>query len=234
MRKNKMFLCGITLACTLISGACLSGEYKGLGESLTLSGQAYTRDINSLNFSVNYVEYMGNLDVSDGDIGGAGEIKNGKLSYSVKKPELFPIADGFAMLKRMYDGIKFSPEDAQAALLNLTVTGSSVYSLLSGETLKVTVPSLAYETVYYVYIDRDVVITAEANSFASTDFYIPISITTQKINLKLKKGWNALHGKTEAKLILFPSLQASGNLELSVGNPSSLKWTLGSPQNLPF
>jgi hypothetical protein len=233
-----MFLCGIALVFALVLESCsapASDEYKGLGESLNLSGQAYTRDFSSANYSINYAEYANSLNVSDGGIGGTGKIENGKLSYSIKKPKLSPVAGSLTMLQGMYADLKFSPEDAQAALLNLTVTGGG-YSLLSRETISVTIPSLVYETVYYVYVDKDTVVTAEAGSFISTDFIIPISITTQKINIKLKKGWNALHGKTEAGLKLTLSLEPefAGDLKISVDNPSDFKWTLGSPQDLPF
>jgi hypothetical protein len=234
MRKEKIIFCGIAFAFALILESCPASapdEFKSLGESLSLSGQMYVRDIDA-SHSIAYNEYKSDLEVSDSGIGGAGEIKKGKLQYSsIEKPKLSPVADSLAMLEEVYKGITFSPEDTQAALLNLTIPGSAEYSFLFRETIKVNLPSFTYETVYYVYVDRDAVVTAEAGSFTPTDFFVPMSLTSQKINLKLKKGWNALHSTITAGFGLF---LLTGDLKMSIGNPPSFKWTLGSLQDVPF
>lgn len=237
-----MFLPGITAVFALVLASCPSGTdsgvYKGLGEKLNISGRVYTRNIDTENFSVNYIEYKNNLAVSDGGIGGEGKIEKGQLSYSIEEPVLFQVDEGLAILKRMYTSVEFSPEDARAAAVNLTVTGDTDYILLSREKITVNLNqlSLGFDFVYYLYVDRDVIVTADGDSFRFENFEIPINITVSEISLNLKKGWNALYGKIsgELKYTLLSGAEASGNLTMSVSNPSSLKWTLSSVQELLF
>lgn len=235
-----MFLPGIAAAFALILIACPAGtgggEYNGLGKKLNISGRVYTRDIDTINYGVNYAEYKDNLSVSDGGIGGTGKIEKGRLSYSIGEPALIEVDEGLAMLQKMYDGVKFNPADARASVVNLTITDNPDYILLSREKIDIKQLSLDCEFVSFAYVDRDVTVTADGDSFRFDGFDIPMEITTEIINLKLKKGWNAVCGRItgEPKFSLVTGVELSGNLSISVGDPSSLKWTLSSSQELLF
>lgn len=242
--QDKLFTLGTALAFALILAACPAGpapeKYKGLGEKLNLSGKVYER--NRTLVSIDYTGYNGDLAISDGGIGGTGKIENGWLSYSItEQPALSPAANGLEMLEEIYTNIGFSPNDAQAAVLNLQITDHPDYSLLSREIIEIEYASpvrLNGEFVYYVYVDRDVTVTADSGDFSFDGFGFPIDITAKSINFTLKKGWNPLRGKIEGELQLigFPPAVggATAALSMSAGNPSSLKWTASSTQFLQF
>jgi hypothetical protein len=89
-----------------------------------------------------------------------------------------------------------------------------------------------YEHVTYMYVDRDVTITAKGKSEQRTDYYgKPYTFTSNNFSLALKAGWNAIYDKT----VTFATFSAGqpNNLTngtvthtFSLGNPASLKWVL--------
>jgi len=206
-------------------------------------------------------KFKGNLDVSDGDLGGTGEILGGKLNYIIDvEPPLSPINEGGSLddLKGMYEDLRFSPEDAKVAAVALEITDSKDYSGLLKTLLVINVDNilkptkykLTSKTVNYVYVNKNLKITADKKTFDNKDFNndfdlsipIPISLTSEKINLSLKKGWNALCSEIQVDIPreLLPviynpellstldltALKLTGSLKMSVGDPGDLKWTL--------
>jgi hypothetical protein len=246
------------------------------GSNLSLSGDLHTREINFdfenidvmslLNLLANpsdlitYPEADKNLDlgISDGSIGGSGKVKNGKFSYSVGKPSasaLQPIeANDIPEISAIYKNVTITPQDANAAFLYLS-TNSPDYPLLTREN---TVPEselssmsfkITAETTSYVYVDKNITITAEGSTYTDTitnlpianNMDIPVKLTTHDINLSLKPGWNAIHSifaVTIKTLTIIPSFtfEADGDVSFSVGIPSSHKWVLNSYNNdfIPF
>jgi hypothetical protein len=264
-QRAKIYFCGI-LAFILVLGACPTDTAPDRSK-LNLSGQVYIQEIDLEKFppAFDSSEYKNSLSISDGGLGGTGQITEGKLSYSIGIPEqLQPISEGLDYLKSMYSSLEFSSDDVNAAVVALEVTNSEEYGgLLKGLvdlkldrnlTKPPPIITLTIETVNYVYVDNNLNITADKKTFDNNDLGFldldfPISMTTEKINLGLKKGWNSLYSKITVQvkipmelLPLLPSLinspnpdlsgldlsalEPTGNLKMSVGDPADLKWTL--------
>ena len=202
---------------------------------------------------ISYNGINGDMVISDGGMGGAGEIKNGKLSYSIKRPaeeKLVSATDqigaltqrlgllsaaGLPNISGIYSDVKVSPANTRAALLNLEIKNSDVYSLIDREFIQNTLSSfmppvltITVEGVSYVYVDRKATITA-----TGTPLTVPINLTLPNIKLNLKKGWNALGVKVTITAEMSPSLNISGKVDYSCRQPSkvpaSLKWVANPP-----
>jgi len=224
---------------------------------LRLSGQVYIQNTEplALLFNSKNEEYKKDLKISDGGLGGTGQIKNGKLNYSIDVvPPLSPINEGEGLdyLKGMYPSLIFNPEDVKVTAVVL-LTDSDEYSGLlkyllevNFDLLKLTI-KITIKTVNYMYVDKDLNITADEFSYDYTnpELPFPITLTSEKINLSLKQGWNTLYSEITAKSnippeLLMPSapsdpdspgpdlsvLRPTGNLKMSVGDPGNLNWTL--------
>jgi len=260
-QKTKTFFYGILAVFTfsLVLGACPSdsGTPPPDRSKLKLSGQVYIQSTDySTILSKPNEKYTKDLDIYDGGLGGTGEIKKGMLAYSIDVvPPLSPINEGGSLdyLKNMYESLKFSPEDASVAAVALEITGSEEYGgvlkgLLGLDMSQLPI-KLTIKTLNYVYVDKDLKITADKKTFNYNDFDfsngfdfpISLSLTSEKINLPLKKGWNSLYSEitvdlTRELIALIMSqnlsildlmdLQLIGNLKMSVGDPGKLNWTL--------
>jgi len=245
IQKTRNF-CGLlaVLVFTLVLGACFNKSAKSDASALRLSDQVHhidSTDLSSLLSSPN--PFMDNLHISDGGLGGDGKITNGQLSYIIKAPRLSPINEGLGFLAGKYSNIRFSPEDANAAALALG-TNSEKYSGLFKNLLSLNafskIPTIIVETVNYVYVDKDVKITAGSNNSTYNDLGFPVSLTTENINLSLKKGWNPLYSRIIAEMDIplgsilsqdfwnldLTDLESTGTLSMSVLDPPTLKWTL--------
>jgi len=254
------------LAFALILGACPADSgTPSEHPTLKLSGQVYIQDIN---FSLEALRsnsissistYNDSLKISDGGMGGKGEINNGQLSYTIIGVPS-PINEGGDLdyLKEMYSSLTFSSEDVNVAAVALKITDSDEYNgLLKGlldinsdiKYLQLTVNiTINTKTVTYVYVDKDLNITADADTFEYNGFDFPISLTTEKIDLSLKNGWNSLCSEITAQmnvpLALLPaltspnpdlsSLKPTGKLKMSVSDPAEFNWTLVSSQSSVF
>jgi len=265
-QKAKIFFYGIlaVFAFSLILGACPADSAAPLPDrsKLKLSGQVYIQNTApaALFFNLKNEEYKKDLKISDGGLGGTGEIKNGKLNYSINVvPPLSPINEGGGLdsLKGMYPSLQFSPENVNAAAVVL-LTDSAEYSGLlkylleiNFDPLKLTI-IITIKTVNHMYVDKDLNITADvfSHDYTNPELPFPIALTSEKINMNLKKGWNSLYSEITAQsniplelIPLIPSLLAgssdldlsdldlsalkpTGNLKMSVGDPGNLNWTL--------
>jgi len=277
IQKTKIFYGSLAVLAfiALVLGACPDKSADSVEpvydpSLLKLSGQVYNYDQNNYLSSLlrGPKEFKGKLSIYDGGLGGLGLIKNGLLNYYIKKPPLSPINEdgGLDYLKGMYPSLEFSSEDVKAAVVALEISNSSEYSGLLKSLIGPTPPKPAInlltnkvsitiniETVNYVYVDKNLNIKADAGSTDvgsfGFDFGFPITLTADKINLNLKKGWNSLYSKITAKVTMplemlsalmaiisspnpdlstldLKALETSGNLKMSVADPETLKWTL--------
>jgi hypothetical protein len=263
-------------ACPADSGTSSKSPVDPHAPKLSLSGQVYTQDIDLENINyialltannlVNINKFNNSLNIYDGGMGGKGEIKDGQLNYSiVGVPPLTPINESGSLdsLKEMYPNLEFNSEDVNAAVVALEITGSNEYSgLLKGLLTVNIIPIIPpfpptdisiiinIKTVNYVYVDKDLDITADAfnDEYTNPALPFPISLTTEKINLNLKKGWNSLYSEITAQsniplelifIIMDQSsqypdlsdldlsgLRPKGNLKMFVDDPGNLNWTL--------
>lgn len=284
-QRAKTFFYGTlaVLAFSLVLGACPADSGTSANNPpvprLSLSGQVCTQDISLENISLETLmhnlisinNYNDSLNISDGGLGGTGQIKDGQLTYTIiGVPPLSPIGEGLNYLKEMYSSLTFSSEDVQAAVVALEITDSEDYSglfkglltlnsspvfSLSGISISIVIN---IKMVNYVYVDKDLNITADEGNFNYTDFVFPISLTTDKIDLSLGKGWNSLCSEITAQVNVPPelipilmnlfmnpdtldpdllnpdllsTLRPTGNLKMSDGDPGNLNWTLVSSQS---
>jgi hypothetical protein len=184
------------------------------------------------------------LTISDNGLGGSGEIKDGRFGYSIEELDedyLIPINEVLSTLLSVDElpaevdlsSIQISSTTAQAAFLTLLIAGDSEYLSMNREKIRFDLPSFqtSAETVSYLYVDENVTITAPSFPYSDTIQGIPVSLTTT-INLSLQEGWNAIHNKLTVTLDITRmeplEFGASGNLDIKVGNPSSLYWVLNS------
>ena len=225
---------------------------KGLGENLNLSGQVYTQtfmtEIDPFANIITYNEYQGNLALSD-ELGGTGNIAQGLFNYASGKPNnLQPVQDGLSLLTDMYNDVKFSSNNVNAAVIQFTSADNSGnnYMLLNEKTGDVSLLSLIMggsiiiENLQYVYVDNDITINAKGRDF-DYDIVIKMDLKTSDISLNLKKGWNPLFSVITANIDLsnidflnidpedfdISDIKIGGNLEMSVPlELPSLNWTL--------
>ena len=268
--KNKLNYFGLlALIIAVVLAACSDGSDSENRGILTLSGQVNKRKIQGI--SVSYSKINKSMDVSDGGMGGSGKIKNGKLSYSIKKPadamldsaaeqigrltqlsggELTPLLGllsgiDLSDISGIYTKVNVSPDDTQAALLNLEIRNNVEYGFIDRERIEFSSLKITINGVSYVYVDKKSTITATGNSITvPIDFVspltgapvtIPIDLTFSDIKLNLEKGWNALgiNGTVTVGLT-----GGQGKIGLSCQDPSkvssSLKWVANPPGIVPL
>jgi hypothetical protein len=233
-----------------------------LGDTLKLSGQMHTRNFdpaeldsdtfdNPLVLAMVFMKFFTYteagkdmaLQVFDGGMGGSGKIQNGQLSYSIGKPAdqyLQPVDELFSSIGLLpvdipLPNIEINAKDAQAALLLLLIADNPDYSLITREKAAFDIFNfrLVMETVSYVYVDKNVTITAEEFTYTDNDIMdFPVGLTVKNINLELRKGWNAVKSDFTATFkplsLDFSKFEINGDLSISSDNPSSLYWVLSS------
>jgi len=275
-KKTSFYLISAVLTFALVLGACPNDTSTKPKDTsvLKLSGQVYilNTDLENIDYAAlmtgkNIAKtdiYKENLDIDDGGLGGSGKITKGKLSYTIGVPlDLSPINEDGSLdyLKERYSSLKFSSEDVNAAVVVLETPDSEEYSGLFKGLLGINLEStgllqmtlkITIKMVNYIYVDSDLKITADADSFEyeNDELGFPIVLTSEKINLNLKKGWNALYEEITAQSDIPPelipilmglvqdsqnplpqgpdlsALRPTGNLKMSVGDPDKLNWTL--------
>ena len=286
--KNKLHYFGLlALIIVMVLAACPVDPASEKGtETLTISGQVNERkpnealmglldledtenlDIFSLmgvlsDELISYIPINGNMTVSDGGMGGTGQIENGRLSYSIQKPadEAFVsvteyigvltqmlgeyLSDeilaelGIPALSELYaniKNIKISPADTRAAPLILLINNDA-YSFIDRELIKNTFSignlTITVEGVGYVYVDKKATITAKGASITELP-ELPVNLTLPNISLNLKKGWNALGVKVTVTAKMIPSLSISGKVEYSCRQPSKVSDSLKWVANPPI
>nr|AGS52342.1 hypothetical protein [uncultured bacterium contig00063] len=246
-----------TLAIALVLAACPNGTDSGSGGTLKLSGQVYERGVDTENLGlyllvgeesiIKYDNYSGSdASVFDENSGGSGSIKDGRLDFSIGKPDdalLSPVAElndllldeiGIAGKDGIYAEIDVNHKGANFTALSLVASGDPEYAPLTRENLAIFITNREFaslfpilpsamslnivtDTVSYMYVDSDVTITAKgaASTYSIEEIEelaeisinellaeTPVNVTAEDINLvthnidlKLKKGWNAVRGK---------------------------------------
>jgi len=179
----------LVLAIALILAGCDNGttpdesppgegqlESGYFGDTLIISGQVYNE---------NGTLYKGNHASVTSGVGGSGIIENGILTFSIGTPSpLKSIALEFSAGSEWgycFNGITFSQNSAQvASLVQLYFDGSSDIQRKNMDT---------GENVDYLYVDRDVTVTGTGKTITEGGS----TISFKNLELKLKKGWNAIY-----------------------------------------
>jgi hypothetical protein len=84
-------------------------------------------------------------------------------------------------------------------------------------TMSITMTS---ETVGYIYVDRETIISASENKWTDTD---SSNWTAREFSLKLAQGWNVLYLKITA--VMYQANPSNMTVELSKNNPGHLVWS---------
>ena len=124
---------------------------------------------------------------------GSGNIKNGKIDFTVSAPEAKYLLNSDDFLDIYFDGWeKISMNtDANCNVITLITSFSDEeqnepHEVLIREGFSGTRTSLTGEYIYYAYADRNCTITAE-ETVVSDLFY-----TYKAFEINLKKGWNTI------------------------------------------
>ena len=255
--KNVMKLYGIILVMAvsgLLMTACDNGNNGDtqkswspyLGEKLEIAAPVYRVEWDWETDLPSVYEYTGNLMINDDDVGGVGEIKDGKLTYTIEAPVLMNTIEdifitdnnvndflrysGFYSI-RDYKDITASIKTVKCAILNLFYNYSDSYTeglSLVNFTENVNPDSgyytVTYTKVFFVYVEHDVTISGKGITITD-DIEDDFEMTSTDFHLALKQGWNVIHknGTTtrqDRKYFLTE--------QITMGTPmNNLKWVLG-------
>ena len=190
MNKKRIIWLVPVLVMVLAMSACKSDDDDG-EEELPLKGQVWTIDL-----SGTYEAYMGSKLLISSPVG-TGSIIDGQLSYKVGKPNqtslvpmgtfLISINDKF----KIFSDAEWSPSTPIPNVVEFTFSSENLRKAytISDAT------SLTEETVRYIYVDRDCTLTTATSKPGTAIPGVLVPVTVQALDLKLKKGWNAINSK---------------------------------------
>lgn len=246
--KNAIKLLGIIALVAVIGFSMVSCDDGGGpggpsgAAKLDFSGQqVYNDDFDWDTFKVTYTKFDGNLAITDGGLGGTGSIAAGKLNYKLETAppagSLLPASAMIEDLEDMYTNVKFTPSTVNFAMLEGFGVGGSDYDSLVKEyfSMKQSTTSFSMNQVgvFYIYVDADVTVTAkgvtEKDDYDEDGFEISQEHTMRDINMKLKKGWNAVNSKYTSSISYSLSTmkgKETSTVQVSTGDPSEARWVL--------
>jgi hypothetical protein len=211
------------LTVTCDDGGGDKGGPTSFGDTLKLSGQVYLEKY--IEYSITYQKFDGNLTL-DAYYGGSGEVKNGKLSYTIGIPtDLETLDVKQDLFGYNYDDVNASKQNVKGVVFDgfdLNHPYDSLYKSNATGSGNSKGFSQTSESVYYVYVDNDVTISGKGKTSNYTGHGVSYSETTKDFSLALKTGWNAIY--TKSTISANSSVQTYTDA-ISLGNPS-LKWVL--------
>jgi len=230
----------------------LTAEDGFMGATMNLSGQVWL--YNSWDMAVNdddlfFWPLTGDRAVIGGYYGygdwnritgGTGAITGGQLSFSIGVPsafegtvgELFDDLDDFMSLDSVFSNFSISAPNARFAELWLqTEVDGDRYWLDKWEA-----DDVYLRGVFYIYVDRDVSITAGGRRYtwgcdcdppcdcAEWDgrCYCAVTVITRNLNLNFRAGWNAMF--MELELLGETSSMTYIGFTLQARNPAYVRW----------
>ena len=228
-----------------------SGGPVFFGETLNLSGQVYVEKWNetSNGSTLSYQNFNGNVAKFEDYYGGTGRITNGKLSYSIGKPNSYSlntidIEDEYG---EGYNDFTTSRQTVKGLIILGLSTEDPAYPYIGKENRTITEGinsySGAYEKVVFVYVENDVTLSGKGKRDEDSETYEGIKYTsiytTSNFNFTLKTGWNAVYYKRNGSGSLTgpvnnPTITSTYSETISLKNPS-LRWVLDVDEDyLPF
>ena len=205
------------------------------GNNLMLSGELHTvkwsDGDNPVPAFSRYTEANAAKPVSS-NLGVTGTVtSNGIFNFSIgipaEKARIMDV-DIIRFLYEIYNGLAVSSTAANGATLNLGYDDH----YLSKELVSVNPGTETYETVYYLYVDTNLTLTAPATtaiiggSSAEDGEETMITAHFSALNLVLKSGWNALYTRA--------TYASTGNaVQITNGNPDHILWVLSSYEDSP-
>jgi hypothetical protein len=215
-----------------------------LGSRLSLSGQVYLEKWNEDETSVRYSNFNDNLAII-GENGGSGSITMGNLSYSIGAPTRIQTLYFEDVFDYYFDNFTSTGSVRGYGFDTLPTDNRNYSSLYRDNTtavLRSNSYSETYEQVIYIYVDNDVTLRGtgwkegpitETEREDGITYTYDYTVTLGNLNVELKTGWNALY--TKEVMTITSTGRTSANitetLNISMSNPSNLKWTLMDRNN---
>lgn len=195
------------LAVTAIFSGC-DKDPNGNEDEFSVSADVYiSTDVVRTDFAP-YIPWGGDLKISVGDYErysiGRGEIKKGKLTFTLGTPknpqkmnEAYYHWDLYEKWGAEYVNFTYSDPDAKTDYLQLGGKELGKPGFIYKMNYYEAYPEAAHIDVFFVYVDRDVTVSA-----TGINYYYPIydgkyysQTTNNDINLPLRKGWNEVYRK---------------------------------------
>ena len=227
----------IVLVFGLVFVSCDEADDNGgdvfIGGTLNLSGQVWAEDADG------WVQFTEDLETVTSNVGGSGSITNGQLSFSVGTPsalgniqqQLFQLLfiDDLVM-EEWFNDFSLSPSGARGAVIHLWSTATLLNGWISGN---------FFERVVYIYVDRDVRMTATGRTITlecnceewdgdcyceewDGDCYCVGTTITRNFDLNLTAGWNVITMIEE----WHPIRDRIETLEITPGASPRARWIL--------
>ena len=243
MNPRRIIGCGIAVIAAftlaLATTACGGDDDDGgnggggsgptfLGSTLELSGQVYEQEVTET--GVSYKAFNGSLPNLTSSGEGSGAITNGQLTYTIGTPTgtLYPINDFIEDVGEvlLYGGKWSNIQPASSNVMCFLVDGlvsSSNYVLRNNRILTFNPETDGDEWVLYLYVDGDITISGTGKTETITDPLDGFTYTDilNNFSLALKQGWNTFYLKKVESRTTY-------TISMSLSNPNSLKWILGS------
>jgi len=218
-----LFIGLVMTACTHLN---VNGSNNGfLGSTLNLNEALYIVDLDDSNNILIFEQIKDDFTFTT-DVGGEGTYFNGQMDFFIDKPALSlfkPISDIFdvfvfneeenyytflenELALAFYKSLSYSDPLARFAMLRTLETPKGMFGReYASET--------QWDFVIYVYVDRDVTITAKGATLQKW-----ATLITDDLNIDLKTGWNAIHYHVK--------LSSTDHFTtINSGNPSYLRWS---------
>jgi hypothetical protein len=208
-------------------GATNTPTSNALGATLNLTGQVsiFSWDGDNPVF-IEFTDTRGVFS-DDPDIGGEGAINAGLLSFNIGVPkELYSIKRFHYSISNIgANNLRVTPTTARYAELNLRTISDDppIYGRLLRENNSYSSGTWTDEGVIYIYVDRNVTISADRTVWDFKDEDYSWSATINAFNILLSTGWNAIYYKgisTETENFVTESVTISSS------TPDTLKWIL--------
>ena len=194
------------------------------GDTLTLSGQVYT--YKTASEGAEFTKFTGDLVLSSSPAG-VGEVKGGKLTYTVGVPAtLWNSIKNYSLFSSSnYTNVTCDDDTVKYDYL-LISEKNNYYGIKKEDFSRKTSSSKvsgSEEEVRFVYVNGPVTITGEGKSATSSYGGVSITYTYKNIDLSLKAGWNTIYIK---KSYSGTTSEYTVTTSLSVSNPD-LRWIYG-------
>jgi hypothetical protein len=242
--KNTIRLIGIIAFIVIIGFSLItcddgSGDDNGGGggnsgatlgqETLSITDQqVYTMVENETNYSISYTNYTGSMTLNENGYTsplGTAKITNGKLNYTqTGAPNGDALVDILDLLEWGFLNATASSNDVKCAIISGFYSSSTDYSLFRGNqsvsniNVSEQTGTMTYEEVSYIYVDKNVTITAAKVGPTPED---GVEYTYNAVNLSLTKGWNAVTSK-----IVSTATKSKTSVTYSVTKGDTGRWIL--------
>jgi hypothetical protein len=197
---------------------------------LVLKGTLYTEEREAGEIKHGKYTSLDTVEVyAYGELLGEAALTNGEFSIRVSKPAALGPIEPSSFYN--WTNPKIEPADTEYTEISLLLKEAGKSIIKGGIYISGDYPrnyQVGGEYVWYLYVDKDAAVTLEGEEGEDEWEYEGITYTGFQTNkaavLQLKKGWNALHIKSEESLSITESIGTIiTTTSVSVANPN-LKW----------